>query len=48
VKRKAVYGNCLFRGLAMLLKNVRLNLYFVLRHLIADAETVLCYAEYSH
>jgi hypothetical protein len=46
VKRVAGDGNNLFRSLAILLENV--SNYFVLRYLIADAETVLCCAEYNH
>jgi hypothetical protein len=44
LRRVAGDGNTLFRNHAILLKNV--SYYFVLRDLIADADTVLCYVEY--
>jgi hypothetical protein len=46
VKRVAGDGNCLFWSLTILLENV--SYYFALGHLIADAETMLCCAEYNH
>jgi hypothetical protein len=39
VKRVAGDGNCLFRSHAILLETI--SYYFVLRYLIAEAETVL-------
>jgi hypothetical protein len=41
-----VSGDGLFGCLTILLTSV--SYYFLLRYLIADAERVLCCAEYSH
>jgi hypothetical protein len=46
VRKVAGDGKSLFWSLPILLENV--SYYCVFRYLIADAETLLCYAEYNY
>jgi hypothetical protein len=46
VKRVAGDGDCFSPGLALLLETE--TCYFVFRYITANAETVLCLAEYNH